>query len=401
LFYRAKSRSGTLEWHECDGILEYDDHLLIVEVKGGAFTHTSPATDLQAHIASLQNLVQNPSVQGRRFLEYLESASEVPISDENHKESGRLRRADFRHVTVCAVTLDPFTELAARGRHLRKVGVDIGEGPVWVLSIDDLRMYADLFDNPLVFLHFLEQRMRAAQSELVDVNDELDHLGLYLRENNYSMYASNLTQSKPTHLSFDGYRKPIDEYYSAVFRGEPATLPRQEIPARLAEIITFLGASSLRGRSGIVSFLLDSSGTFRKTIANAIDQQLLENATLRRAKPLSTYGNQAFTLFTWSPAVPRDALFAREHTMAVLAAAGETSRLLLELEYSERETVVGVHWRHLTLDALTDAEIARVQAKATALRAQRVAAARRRGKIGPNDRCPCGSGKKYKKCCRR
>ncbi len=21
-------------------------------------------------------------------------------------------------------------------------------------------------------------------------------------------------------------------------------------------------------------------------------------------------------------------------------------------------------------------------------------------KIGPNDRCPCGSGKKYKKCCR-
>ena len=250
LFYRAKPRSGTLEWHECDGILEYDDHLLIVEVKGGAFTYTSPATDLPAHIASLQNLVQNPSVQGRRFLEYLESASEVPISDENHKEIGRLRRADFRHVTVCAVTLDPFTELAARGRHLRKVGVDIGEGPVWVLSIDDLRMYADLFDNPLVFLHFLEQRMRAAQSELVDVNDELDHLGLYLRENNYSMYASNLTQSKPTHLSFDGYRKPIDEYYSAVFRGEPATLPRQEMPARLAEIITFLGASSLRAVPG-------------------------------------------------------------------------------------------------------------------------------------------------------
>ena len=165
--------------------------------------------------------------------------------------------------------------------------------------------------------------MRAAQSELVDVNDELDHLGLYLRENNYSMYASNLTQSKPTHLSFDGYRKPIDEYYSAVFRGEPATLPRQEMPARLAEIITFLGASSLRGRSGIVSFLLDSSGTFRKTIANAIDQQLLDNATLRRAKPLSTYGNQAFTLFTWSPAVPRDALFAREHEGCVGSSGGD------------------------------------------------------------------------------
>lgn len=400
LFYRAKSRGGTSEWHECDGILMYDDHLLIIEVKAGAFTYTSPATDLPAHIASLQNLVRNPAEQGKRFLEYFESAPEVPISDQSHAEIGRLRRSDFRHVTVCAVTLDPFTELAARGRHLRKSGVDIGEGAVWVLSIDDLRVYADLFDNPLVFLHFVEQRMRAAQSEVVDVNDELDHLGLYLRENNYSMYASKLAQSKSTHLTFDGYRKPFDEYYSAVCRGEPATLPRQEMPVRLAEIITCLGASSLQGRSGIVSFLLDSSGTLRKAIANTIEQQLLDNAALRRAKPLSTYGNQAFTLFTWSPAVPRDALLAREHTMAVLAAAGETSRLLLELEYSAREAVVGVYWCRLTLDALPEAEIARVQAKATTLRAQRVAIARRRGKIGPNDPCPCGSSKKYKKCCR-
>jgi hypothetical protein len=400
IFYRAQSRSGATEWHECDGIVVYDDHLLIVEVKAGAFTYTSPATDLRAHIASLQNLVRNPAAQGTRFLEYLESAPDVPVSDVNHNEIGRLRRADFRHVTVCAVTLDPFTELAARGRHLRKVGVDIGEGAVWVLSIDDLRMYADLFDNPLIFLHFVEQRMRAAQSELVDVNDELDHLGLYLRENNYSMYASKLAESKPTHLQFDGYRTPIDEYYSAVFRGEGASLPRQDMPTQLADIIEFLRHSTLPGRSEIVSFLLDASGSYRKTIADAISQQLRDNVALRRVKPMSAYGNHALTLFTWSPAVPRDAVFAREHTQAVLAAAGETSRPLLELEYSDQDAVVAVHWQHVTLTGLPDAEIARVQAKGTALRAQRVAAARRRGKIGPNEQCPCGSGKKYKRCCR-
>jgi len=72
--------------------------------------------------------------------------------------------------------------------------------------------------------------------------------------------------------------------------------------------------------------------------------------------------------------VPRDALFAREHTMAVLAAAGETNRLLLELEYSDQDTVVGVHWRRLSLAGIADTEVARVQAKGVALRAQRVAA---------------------------
>ena len=65
-------------------MLIYHDHLLIVEVKAGAFTYTSPATDLTAHIASLQNLVRNPVVQGKRFLKYLESAPNVPISDDIH-----------------------------------------------------------------------------------------------------------------------------------------------------------------------------------------------------------------------------------------------------------------------------------------------------------------------------
>ena len=401
LYYRTTSSSGATDWHECDGIAIYDDHLFIIEVKAGAFTYTSPATDLPAHIASLQNLVQNPVAQGRRFLEYLDSAAEVSISDANHKEIGRLRRKDFRHVSVCAVTLDPFTELAARGRHLQKVGVDVGEGPVWILSIDDLRTYADLFDNPLVFLHFVEQRTCAAQSEFVDVNDEMDHLGLYLRENNYSLYASRLAQSGPARLMFSGYRMPIDEYYSALSRDEAPVIPKQKMPERLAEIIEFLGGCCLKGRSEIASFLLDSSGPYRKTIAKTIDRQLRENTALGRVRPVSTYGEHPFTLFTWSPAVPRDAALAREHTLTVLAAAGERSRLLLELEFSNNDSrLVAVHWSRLTLEGLPEAEVARLQANASSLRARRIVAARERRKIRPNDSCPCGSGKKYKRCCR-
>ena len=401
VFYRTKAKSSVVEWHECDGVLIYDDHLLIIEVKAGAFTYTSPATDLPAHIASLQNLARNPALQGKRFLKYLKSAATVPIYDSGHKQIDRLSRSDFRHVTVCAVTLDQFTELAARGRHLRNVGVDIGEGAVWVLSIDDLRVFADLFDNPLVFLHFIEQRMRAAQTELVDVDDELDHLGLYFRENNYRMYAADLVQSDPmSEVVFHSYSASIDEYYDAVFCGEEATLPRQELPARLSKIVQFLGDSSLHGRAKIVSFLLDSRGDHRENIANAIEQQLRDNTALGRARPISSYGDHAFTLFTWSPPVPRDAAFARDHTMAALAAANETSRMLLEIEFSDPDTITAVHWRHLSLISLSDAEVARIQARAVDLRRQRITAAHKRGKIRRNDPCPCGSGKKYKRCCR-
>jgi preprotein translocase subunit SecA len=203
VYYRWAAGGGPAEWHEADGLLVFDDHLLVIEVKAGAFTYTSPANDLPAHLNSLRNLLQAPARQGSRFIDYLESAAEVPIADADHNEVGRLRRGDFRHVTVCAMTLDAFTALAARAQHLTPLGIDVGQRAVWSLSIDDLRVYAELFDNPLIFLHFIEQRVRAGHSKHVDLNDEMDHLGLYVTENNYSQYAAELVANEFDRLDFE------------------------------------------------------------------------------------------------------------------------------------------------------------------------------------------------------
>lgn len=384
VYYRWKAGEGPAQWHEADGLVVYDDHLMVVEVKAGAFTYTSPATDLPAHLASLESLAGGPASQGNRFVDYLESASEIVIADSNHKKIGTLQRSRFRHVTVCAVTLDPFTELAARAQHLKKIGVDLGKRPVWLLSVDDLRMYSDLIGDPLTFLHFVEQRMTAAQSELVDLIDEMDHLGLYLKENNYAMYAAELVGSDTAKLQFDGYRTQIDEYYSAVMRGEPAVAPRQEMPARIVEISGFLNRSQKPRRSAIASFLLDAAGDHRDTIARLIDEQLTGNAELGRAKPFSTYGDHAFTLWTWSPPVPRDAELALRHTRAVVAAVHEKGRLMIELECEAEGTITDVHWAHVSLDGLSDTERAKVEEAGTALRGQRVAAAMRDHKVGVN-----------------
>lgn len=398
--YRWKTAGEPAEWPETDGLIIYDDHLIIIEVKAGAFTYTSPATDLQAHISSLKNLLHKPASQGSRFIDYLESAAEVPIADVYGNEIGRLRHSDFRHVTVCAITLDAFTELAARAQHLRTVGIDVGQRNVWALSVDDLRVYADLFDNPLVFLHFVEQRIRAAQSELVDLNDEMDHLGLYVEQNNYGLYAAEIVGSKTTGLTFNGYRTPIDNYYSAIVQGDPPILPKQKMPARLAEIVEFLAGSPKSGRSQLASFLLDAAGDHRETIARTIDQQLLDNISLRRVRPVSTYGDHAFTICTWSPAVPRNATIALEHTQAVVTAQNEQRRLLIELEYSAEGKLSEIHWQYVGLEGLSEVELARAHQAGSLLRQRRLVAAREREKIGVNSPCPCGSGKKYKRCCR-
>lgn len=400
VYYRWKSDNGTTQWPDTDGLLLYDDHLFVIEVKAGAFTYTSPTTDLPGHIKSLTELILTPAAQGNRFVDYLESADDVPIFDANHCEIDRLCRSNFRHITICAVTLDPFTELAARAQHLKKVGVDIGQRPVWTLSIDDLRIYADLFDNPLVFLHFVEQRMLAACSELIDLNDEMDHLGLYFSVNNYSQHAAELFwKHQPTKLNFIGYRSTIDKYYSAIIQGEPATIPKQDMPQRLIEILDYLSKSNISRRAELACFLLDSDGELRLEITSLIEQQLQENLKIRRAKPISIYGDMPMTLYVWSPAVYRQAATSINQTRTVMLIHGESSRPLLELEYTAENVLRSVHWQHVGLEGLSHAEIARLKESSDELRKQRVLKVRKQGKIGRNEQCPCGSGRKYKKCC--
>lgn len=398
--YRWKQGKGKSQWFECDGLIIFDDHLFVVEVKAGAFTYTSPATDLPAHLKSLENLLKSPASQGSRFVDYLISEPEVVIADDAHEEIDRLRHSDFRQISVLAITLDSFTELTARAQHLKSVGIDLGKQQVLPVSIDDLRIYADLFDNPLVFLHFIEQRLRAASSHLVDLNDEMDHVGLYFAKSNYAQFAEEFHSLNPGKLNLHGFREPIDEYYTAVINGQVPTRPHQEMPEVFAEIIDWLGTSARIGRSQIASFLLDFAGDFRQVIADGIADQLRGNEELRRQRPLMVSGGHPLTICSYSGPVDRDKAWAIQYTRSLVAANREESRLLLELEYDRQQRLVNVSWEHVTLAGLASSDVLNANIEGQRLKAQRLRKAREKGKIPVNSPCPCGSGKKYKRCCR-
>ncbi|HBD9275101.1 TPA: preprotein translocase subunit SecA [Legionella pneumophila] len=399
VYYHWKTGAGKAQWHETDGLLIYEDHLFILEVKAGSYTYKSPVNDMDSHRKSIQQLVQKAANQGNRFFDYLESADEISIANADHKEIGILRRSDFRHITICAVTLDPFTQIAARAQHLNKIDIDIGKRPVWVLSIDDIRVYADLFDNPLIFLHFVEQRISAACSDLVDLNDEMSHIGLYFSENNYSQYADDLVSNDHVKLTLDGFRTPIDEYYRSIIHGLPIVPLNLGLPPRFAEIVAFLAQSSIRGRAKLSSFLLDIMNPIRQELAAAIDQQLNDNIILRRARSISTYGDNRLTLYCWSPAGPRKIGQAIDDTRAVMILSEEKNRISIELEYCEKGMLQNVHWQDVGITNLSETELSRLRTAAAKLRQQRIASAQEKNKIGRNERCPCGSQKKFKHCC--
>lgn len=397
--YRWHTGSGgNKNWCEADALLLYEDHIIIVEVRAGAFTHTSPTTDFDAHFKSLRNLILKPADQGSRFVSYLESASSVKLYDKNHIEVGTLSRDKFEYITICAITLDPFTEIASRTQHLKGLGIDLGPHPVWSISIDDLRIYTEIFDNPLIFLHFVEERARASKLDLVETEDELDHLGLYLKHNLYTQYIREMNATGP--IRWHGYRVDIDHFFSQKLSDPQAPcLLRQRMPDRLEEILAFLGTSHKRGRRKVASTLLNCSGEWRNKIATIIDEELIRQASSKNPKSFSLHGEPRITVFCWHTELGspnhQDAV---DHTRSIMLANNEPDRLLLQLSYNNGK-LVGIDHDFLSLAAIPHEDLAKLKTRAETLTQRRLDKARLLpGGVGRNHPCPCGSGKKYKKC---
>lgn len=399
-FWHTNENSSKKEWCEADGIIICCNHLFVVEVKAGAFTYTSPANDFPAYIKSLKNLVFKPAKQGRRFLEYLQSENTVGIFDSDHRKIEDISKKDFEHITICAVTLDTFTGLASQVQHLKKIGIDVGEHPIWSLSVDDLRVYSDIFDNHLIFLHFVEQRMRAFQSDRIKTDDELDHLGLYLKHNVYTEYAKDFKSDSP--VGWHGYHSHVDSYFSEKLSNPQVECPlKQEMPVRLKEIIDFLAISNIPGRCKLSSLLLDSGGDLRDSFATGIDNVLAIQKNCRRPRPLTIYGGVNITLICWQDEiVSRDEKLAREHSGASMLLSDDDERLLLEIFYDKFGAIKDIEYQFQKRELFSNDEIEQLQIIAEKIRKRRLdQEIGQSGKIGRNSQCPCGSGKKYKKCC--
>ena len=388
------SPSSRAQWCELDGLVAYGDHLFVVEVKAGSFTPTSPADDFEAHVRSLRSLVEKPAQQGARFIQYLEAADEAVLYDREHNEVARLRRSDFAHVTRCAVTVDPFGEVAARAGQLEPLGLDVGAAPIWALSIDDLRVYADLFTHPLVFLHYVEHRMRAAITDGLMLVDELDHLGLYHAHADYVA----LTE-QDARISFTGFRAELDHYFALQQQELPRTRPAQPTEGLVREVLRVVGLDGTAGYRRLASHLLDLAFDYREELSDQVMAALARTRELGRPQPLSTFGGWRATIVGWaSEEVPRDPELARQHASTVMVAHQEGDRLVLELTFDRGTQLSEVHHAFLGNDDIDDSARRALAAEATELKDRWVRRALRNGKVGRNDPCPCGSGRKYKRC---
>ncbi len=218
IYYKAPvGANGRNEWCECDGIIIYDDVMIIVEVKAGAISPASPFSDEESFKNSLKELTGNPYNQTIRFYEEYSKENKIEIYNKESKKKYQFIKEikNINFVQACCVTLDDLNEIAAQ---IEKTDlIQYSSLPVWCISLGDLRVYTEILESPSHFLNYLYQRSKATRNKSIKLNDELDHLGMYLSYNDYSNYVDELLEDDEeyhgtTCIHFESHREEINEY---------------------------------------------------------------------------------------------------------------------------------------------------------------------------------------------
>jgi hypothetical protein len=255
--------------------------------------------------------------------------------------------------------------------------------------LDDLRAVAELFqDSNLRFVHFLEQRLKASGETSLDQHDEIEHIGLYNKINFYH----DLPVQGMDRMTFDAsWMRDIDEYFAEKYRGNSPVLPKQQMPSRVTGLLDALRDSGRAGRFAAASIILDMDETGRVELDRAFEylDTGVDEGRERSVKIPFSAASHGITVThargqLWQQELVRSAAQMEQSQCSAWVAvqvSGHSPYVISQIEtivpgsFSSEELAPGFRYVEDMVRRKITAE-----------------------KPGRNDRCPCGSGKKYKKC---
>ena len=386
---------------ENDLIIQYYDILIIVEIKAGSFVFTSPLLDFNQHIKSYKNLIENPENQCRRTYIYLMSKQNATLYNEDKTEKASIDISSIKDVYMLSVTVDNINTFAARAEKLSFINSNC---QVISIAIDDLMVYQDYFDSPLYFLHYLKNRRDAATVKNLLPTDELDHLGMYIHHNCYSIYFDD---TKTDRINPIGYREGLDTYYNQKYH--PQLVPEkpiQDIPDLFRKMISLLDESSNDSKIRISNYLLDFSSEAKKSFSKQVVKTFEHQKATKRIRVITTTGKGKtdlhYSCFVSQPGIDMVSESEQlDYIWSSMLNNEEENRALIVLNFDDDMNLLNIlttFFKYSDIPTERKDELL-LQGKIRADERFKRYVSEHGKKIGRNELCPCGSGKKFKKCC--
>lgn len=391
-------KNSLKQTNENDIIITYQNNLFVIEVKAGSFPSTPPITDFEAHIKAYKKLAEAADSQCSRTMQYIANHSPAQFYDHDKNPTFAISELNsFDNTFTFSVTVDNFNEFAAKAEKLSIISL---KEETIVISYDDLLVYAEYFDNPICFLHYLKQRKAAMRVPQYQMNDEFDHLGLYIDRNLYALNPSQYGDVKS--IFWQGFRQSLDEYFNLLFvNPSAAKKPSQNIPKEISEILDYLGRDVSPEKIHLAHYLMDLASTGKENLAKQIRYALKRQRELNHTVPLTAFGDTKYCVFISMPGILQYPIQEQlDYTYAAASRNEETPVMWISLEYDSQNRLISAKGKKCLFSELSGDNIERIRCMGNKKARDWILQYKMtHGKIGRNDYCPCGSGKKYKFCC--
>ena len=194
---------------ENDILIKYDSVLLIIEIKAAKLMNMPPILATTDYKKTYETLAKEAANQCERMKQYLEKSKEAKLYDGKNNLKEKVDISNIQDIFMITVSIDNINTFANQIVRLNFLGIS---GDVLCLSMDELLVYKDYFENPLFFLHYLKHRREAGKIEKYISDDELNHLGAYIQENNYEKCITEDLNNVDKIYSY-GARDSLDEYF--------------------------------------------------------------------------------------------------------------------------------------------------------------------------------------------
>lgn len=396
LFYRVEEK-GIPVRAETDGIILFDENIFILEAKSGEISLSAKRGSLERIRRDLSSIVDEAYTQALRTKNFIEN-SETPIfEDEKGQQVLRLTdKQQYKNVFLINVTLQYLGPYATQLNSIKRLGLLEGKEWPYSIFINDLRIISELCEFPSQYLHYLKKRIRLNDYPQFQAEDELDIFMYYL---NQEFFPDELPKEYDN-IALVGYTEQLDRYYDLLAgRVSSGEKPKQKIPQPFKSLIQEIENTNKLGFSKLTTRLLDLSVDAQQQVLQYIQQTKQMHLRDGRDHDFS----MEFRKANWGLTICTTA----EINSEILKRLEAYCRIKMYETRAEEWAVIPLKWRGENSRVLDfemfegkwifDEELEKEtrNLKGRKIAFQKISAQ----KIGRNDPCPCGSGKKFKKCC--
>lgn len=389
--YEGKGRIA-----EADILVLYGDRAIVLQAKSKRLTiEARKGNDLQLkddfkkaiHAAYDQALLSSKALLSDKYRFVTSSGHEV-----------RFSKIPTKVFPLCVVS-DHYPALAAQSRQFLKIPVSETIQPPIITDVFFMDVLTEILEVPLQFLNYLA--LRAKFDKKLLVSQELTNLAYHLRHNLWLEDKYDMVNLG------DDFNSTLDIAMSARRLGVPGERIPKGILTRfdgspIGKLLSETEASATPELVGLGMLFLQFSSDAAKHINNGIDR--LVGSAAKDGEPHdfsvpSDTEKSGFTIHVNS--LPEEAARERLSAHCRLRKYDAKSNVWYGLLLSPGSgqirgaLVIEEKWKpNPNLEKALEAWPRKPMMPLAAL-SSRV----RKRKIGRNDLCPCGSGKKYKKCC--